>query len=300
MNFLKSTAFLAIIACILWSTAFTGIKIGLHYTPPLQFAGLRFFLAGLLLIPFVKQLPLKLRIARAHWKLIALVGLLQITIEYGLFYTGLNMVSGALGAMIVGSGPVFVTLVAHFSMQNDRLSTRKIISIFLGLVGVVIITLGQKELSTEGNFILIGILLLILNNIISGMGNVLVSKSASTIPPLILSSFSMIFGGATLFLFALPIEGFNPKPVPLEYWMALGWLSLLSATAITIWYTLLNRPGVKVSNLNMWKFIIPVVGALLSWTILPGESANIASVVGMLVIAASILVLTINTKGSKG
>lgn len=40
---LKSTTFLAILACLLWSTAFVGIKIGLEYTTPMQFAGTRFF-----------------------------------------------------------------------------------------------------------------------------------------------------------------------------------------------------------------------------------------------------------------
>jgi len=46
---------LAILACLLWSTAFVGIKIGLQHTTPLQFAGLRFFLSGILLLPFVKS-----------------------------------------------------------------------------------------------------------------------------------------------------------------------------------------------------------------------------------------------------
>lgn len=277
---------------MLWSSAFTAIKIGLQYSPPLQFAGIRFLIAGLILLPFIKQLHLKARIAASHWKQIALVGFLQITVEYAFFYTGMNMVPGALGAMIVGSGPLFVALVTHIVLKNDKISLRKGISIGLGLTGVVILTLSQKELTVEGSLVGLGVILLIMNNITNGVGNVFAAKTTKGLPPLILSSFSMIVGGTTLFLIAIPIEGFSNQTPPSEYFISLGWLSFLSAAAITIWYTLLQRPGVKVSDLNMWKFIIPVLGAILSWTMLPNESPDWMSILGMGVIASALLFLT--------
>ena len=44
---------MGVLACFLWSTAFAGVKIGFRHLPaPLTFAGLRFTLAGLMLIPF--------------------------------------------------------------------------------------------------------------------------------------------------------------------------------------------------------------------------------------------------------
>ena len=60
----------------------------------------------------------------------------------------------------------------------------------------------------DGSLLGIGIAILILNNGLAGIGNVVVSKTAAELPPLVLSSFSMIVGGAILYLFALPIEGF--------------------------------------------------------------------------------------------
>jgi len=42
---------LAVTACLLWSTAFAGVKIGLEYASPFFLAGSRFMLAGLLLVP---------------------------------------------------------------------------------------------------------------------------------------------------------------------------------------------------------------------------------------------------------
>ena len=46
-----NTSLLAITSCLLWSTAFAGVKAGLEYTTPLHFAGTRFFIAGVLVFP---------------------------------------------------------------------------------------------------------------------------------------------------------------------------------------------------------------------------------------------------------
>lgn len=290
-SFFKSTIFLAIVACLLWSTAFVGIKVGLQYTTPLQFAGTRFFLSGIIIMPFVSQLRKKLKIARQNYKMILVVGLLQTTLVYALFYIGLNKVSGALGAMLIGSGPLFAAMVAHFSMPNDKLKKGKVLTILLGLAGIAIISINKGSNSTEYPLIWIGIFALLANNIIGGIGNVIIAKYGKELPPVMLSSLSLTLGGAVLFLISIPLEGFVWKSYPTEYYLSLAWLSFLSACAITIWFSLLKRPDVKVSNLNTWKFIIPVMGAILSWIILPNENPDIISILGMTLIAIALILL---------
>jgi len=72
---------------------------------------------------------------------------------------------------------------------------------------------------------------------------------------------------------------------------ALFWLAFISAAAFSLWYGLLNRPGVKVSELNIWKFIIPVTGSILSWIFVKGESPDLPTIFGMVVIAAALLLV---------
>jgi drug/metabolite transporter (DMT)-like permease len=103
----------------------------------------------------------------------------------------------------------------------------------------------------------------------------------------------MIIGGGALYLVSLPLEGTNPGPKPMEYFISLGWLSMLSAIAISIWTVLLKRPGTKVSDLNFWKFLIPLFGAILSWILLPGEQPQLLTLLGMVVIAISLIVLNL-------
>jgi drug/metabolite transporter (DMT)-like permease len=77
--------------------------------------------------------------------------------------------------------------------------------------------------------------------------------------------------------------------LPGKYWAILGWLSFTSAFSFSIWYYLLQRPGVKVSELNLWKFIIPAVGAVLSWIFVPGEDPEWLTIAGILIITASLI-----------
>ncbi|MFA9392582.1 MAG: DMT family transporter [Prolixibacteraceae bacterium] len=290
INF-KNTALLAIIACLLWSTAFAGVKIGLKYMSPLQFAGIRFFISGLLIIPIYGNLKSYFHFIRKNFSFVLLIALLQTVLMYSLFYTGISMVPGSLAAMVIGSGPLFAALVAHFAMHNDKLNMKTTLGILLGIVGIVIINYGRQATGIAGARELLGVLILIANNLVSGIYNVVVMKSKRKVPTLVLSSASLGIGGIILMLISIPLEGIHLVKFPTEFYLSLAWLSFLSAAAFSIWFVLLKRPGVKISHLNTWKFIIPVFGAILSWILLPNESPDAYAIIGMIVVASAMLVM---------
>lgn len=290
-SFFRNTTFLAILACFLWSTAFATVKIGLAYSTPFQFAGLRFILAGILLFIYHGKPLQLLRELKIHWKFILLLSFVQFSGEYAFFYQGINLVPSALAAMIIGSSPLFIAVVAHYAFHNDKMTPLKTLSIVTGVIGIAIITLGREKVEIKNNLELIGIGLLFMNNIFSGSSNVLVSKQSKKIHPLVLSSTSIFIGGVTLFVVSLPVEGLPKGNYPPVFYATLGWLSFLSAASFAIWYGLLQRPGVKVSNLNMWKFLIPVSGAILSWILIKNEKPDPALIIGMVVIASSLVIL---------
>ncbi len=287
---------MAILACWLWSTAFVGVKIGLQYHTPLQFAGIRFFISGLLIFFYFGKPARFFAELKSNIKFILLIALVQIFTQYALFYSGLNLVPSALGAMIIGSSPLFVAIVAHFAFHNDKMTWMKTFSILIGVAGIAIITLGRSKVKMKGELELLGIGLLLVNNFISGYSNVLIAKSPAKMSPVVLSSTSLTIGGLMLFFVSIPVEGIYLGPFPPTYYYALAWLSFLSAAAITIWYSLLKRPNVKVSVLNVWKFLIPVSGAILSWIIIENEKPDLMSVLGMAVIAVSLVTLSLSNR----
>jgi drug/metabolite transporter (DMT)-like permease len=293
----NNTALLAILSCLLWSSAFAGVKIGLQYATPLQFAGTRFFISGLLVLPFAIRLnPEYFRILRANLKLILLFAFLQTFLQYTLFYTGINMMPSAIAAVVIGSQPLFIALVAHFLMPGDRMTWTKTLIILFGILGVVLVSFGKDPQSVTGQIALLGIVMMLAINVLSGFNNVLVAREKGMIPPLVISSASMIIGGAALFLFSIPFEGIRFDPKPVTYYLSLGWLSLLSAVAISIWITLLKRPGTVVSNLNLWKFLIPLFGSVLSWILLPTEHPEPITLAGMIIIASSLVILNLSAR----
>jgi len=281
---------LAVFACLLWSTAFAGVKIGLEYFKPLGFAGIRFMISGMILMPFAIK-GLRAGALKENLKSILLISLFQTFILYALFYLGINIVPASISAIIIGSSPVISAIVAHFAMEDDRLTLRRYISFLFGVGGIVLIAVTRNPLEPAGFIELLGIMALLGSSISSAVGNVIVARNKTSISPVLLASSQIFLGGLMLFLVSIFAEGIPDFRQPPVFYGTLAWLSLLSASAFSIWFTILKKGTLKVSEINMWKFIIPVSGAVLSWIILPGESPGIASVTGMILVSIAILII---------
>ncbi len=286
----------AIVACLLWSTAYAGIKLGLQYDTPFHFAGLRFIISGILILPFTVRPKTFLRMIIEHWKVVAWVTFLLTLVNYSLFYHGLRLVPGALGAVIVGSQPLVTAVVASLMHNDDKLTKKKIITIVFGIAGVILISAGRQVFKLGSAIELLGVLMIIVANIATATSNVIVSIRSRGINPFVLSSSSLFIGGIILYLISIPFEASPTGAFPLEYWLILLWLSFMAAFAFSLWYKLLQRPGVKVSELNLWKFIIPVVGAILSWILIPGEKPELLTISGMVIITLSLIMFYRSTK----
>jgi len=293
-----NTIFWAIIACLLWSTAYVGIKLGLQYDTPFHFAGIRFIISGLMILPFTVKPAVYFSMIRNNWKVVAWVTILQIVINYSLFYQGLNLVPGALGAVVYGAQPLIIALVAALLHKDDKLTRTKIITIVFGLSGVILISVGRQAFRLGTGLEIIGVLMLLTGNVATAGSNVLISLKSKEINPFVLSSSSLFLGGVILYLVSIPVEVRHEGPLPLKYWMILLWLSFMAASAFSIWYMLLQRPGVKVSELNLWKFINPVAGAALSWLFIPGENPELLTIAGIVIITFSLIVYYRSTKES--
>ncbi len=293
--------FLAIFATTLWGSAFAGAKIGFLYMSPIMLSGLRFTLAGVLLMPMIYFFKIGWREQLKHWRFMLLFGFIQTFMQYGIFFMGLNKVPGSLAAIIIGAGPLFVAVMAHLTLKNDKLNARKVFAILLGLAGVVSISLTGDSIVDSSSQFYVGIALLLLSNMIGSYTNIMVVKKDAGISPVMLTMFANFTGGLMLFVVSLFAESPEAlcQSLPLEFFLGLLWLAFIPAAAFSAWYYLLSQPDVKVSELNIWKFIIPVVGVLLSWWLVPGESPSWSAVIGIVIISSAVLVLQLPIITSK-
>lgn len=284
---------LAALSCFLWSTAFVGVKIGLEYSSPIQFAGIRFIIAGLMLLPFIKPSKKLFRKLYNHRSFVLKIALFQTFFQYLFFYMGLSRVPGALSAILIGASPVIISVMSHFMMPNDKMTPAKTLAILLGFAGVILVALARPVYISNSSSYYIGIGFLLLTNTNSGYTNIFIAKHKHDLPSMALTSISLFIGGIMLFLVSLIWEPFSFEIYPFPYYYALLWLSFLSAAAISIWMFLLKQPNIIISDMNIWKFIIPVSGAILSWIILTNESPSVVAVSGMIVTGIALILLNI-------
>src|SRR6185503_17498066 len=101
-----------LVLCAIWGSTWLFIKVGLEDLPPLSFAGIRFVVAVALLagVVFARRIPLPR--TRADWGLIALVGILSFTINYGFLFWGEQYISSGLAAVLQATIPAFGLLIA--------------------------------------------------------------------------------------------------------------------------------------------------------------------------------------------
>src|SRR5665647_1401228 len=199
LNNKGNTIFWAIIACLLWSTAYAGIKLGLQYDTPFHFAGIRFIISGLMILPFTVKPSVYLAMIRNNWRVVAWVTTLQIVINYSLFYQGLNLVPGALGAVIYGAQPLIIALVAAVLHKDDKLTKKKIITIVFGISGVIFISVGRQAFKFGTGLEILGVFMLLTGNVATAASNVIISLKSKAINPFVLSSSSLFLGGVILY-----------------------------------------------------------------------------------------------------
>ncbi|MDE6483087.1 MAG: DMT family transporter, partial [Rikenellaceae bacterium] len=162
---------LALVACILWGSAFAGAKIGFVYAGPITLSGIRFTLAGLLLVPVLLVMRVDIKGALHHWRFMLGFGLMQTYLQYGLFFMGLSKVPGAVAAIITGMGPLFVALMAHFTMPGDRFTVRKSVAVALGFAGVLFLRGTKGGLTHTGGAFYAGVVLLLCSNVTGSYTN---------------------------------------------------------------------------------------------------------------------------------
>ena len=284
---------LAITACLLWSSAFAFVKKGLIYLDPLFLAGIRFMIAGMILLPLALRSGNFLKNLYKNIKIILFISFVQTFLSYSLYFTGMLNVRGAQAAIVIGSAPVIVGIFSHLIMRDDKFTLKKVISSAVAFTGIIVIGLSTKPWSATGRMELFGIFLLLGGISASAMGNILIASKGKKMNPLFLSSTQLFLGGLMLTIVSFLFEtskfsnisrGDIQVIIPVIFY-----LSMISAACFGIWFYLLQR--IKVSELNFWKFLIPVFGALFSWILIKGEEPELATIAGMILVGLSIFVL---------
>ena len=288
--FKKKGLLYAILASILWAIVNPVIKTGLSYDmTPMNFAGLRFTSVGIILLAYTWHKGMWEEV-RKNSKLFTLLTLVNIFLGYAAFYIGVNLVDGAISSIIMGTTPFVNIILSHIMTKHDKLNKHKVISILISLVGLLMIIGVKSEGYSINGIGLIGIGLLFMNIIFQGYSAIKVAEYKANIDPVFLNAVQMFFGGFLLYVTGVAIEGYKQFiEKPIGFYLSLGTLVFVSVFAFSFWFIALQDKNTKVSEVNMCRLINPILGAILSWIMLPDEVPTFNTVAGMIIIVFSLV-----------
>jgi len=287
-------ALMAVIACILWGSAFPVLKISyaeLQIGPSdvsarMLIAGARFLLAGLLV--FLMQssmLRQSIKVKRENLLPLLVLGLAQTGLQYYFFYNGVAAVSGIKSAILNSVGNFFVVVFAHFIYADDRLNPGKVLGLILGFGGIVLVN-WHPGTAIGWSFVLRGEGFLILAGLTSAVATFWAKNLGQRINPITVNAYQLTLGSLLLVVMGLPTllnGGLTPTPL---FWVLFFYSALLSAAAFSIWYLLLKHN--KAGEVAIYRFVIPISGAMLSAILLPGERLSLSALVALLLVAGGV------------
>lgn len=289
-------ALLALCATALWGTAFPGIKKGYEWFgiddtgSTLLFAGLRFFIAGIIVLAVYtvknKKLP---ALKKSEIKTILVLSFLQVTGDYFFYYLGLAKTPGSIASIMNSFDSFAIVLIASKFFKNDRLTARKIIGCIIGIAGIVIINFRGGE---SFAFRLTGEGFLLISALFTTFGMIVNKKATETIDPIITTGYYLFIGGITLVAVALPLGG-KITFSSLKADACLLYLALVSALAFMIWTTLLKHND--ASRLSVFKLMTPIFGNAFSALFLHENIFTFAHLLSVFLVAAGIAI--VNTEG---
>lgn len=286
----------ATICAILWGSAFPVLKLSyeaLNILPvdtygKIFLAGLRFFLASILLFFLIKlYLKEKLLIPKKYYKVIFILGLLQTSIMYFFFYNGLSYTTGIKGSILISSNNFFVVILAHFIYKNDKINHQKIIGLTTGFLGIILVNFDKLPFDTS--FSIRGEGFLVFAAISGTFGTFLAKKLTKDIHPFKITAWQMLFGSLTLLLIGKVGMGSSKLVFNSFSTGLLIYASFLSATAFALWFMLLKYN--KAGEITLYRFIIPISGSILSILFLPSENFTLNIFLGLLLVSIGIILI---------
>lgn len=279
----------ALLVTFLWSTSWVLIKFGLKADlPSVTFAGLRYTLAALCLLPLALLNPthrktLRRLSARTWWELIAL-GIIFYTLTQGAQFVSLSFLPSATLSLLLNFSPIFIAFYGMTS-RSEQTSLTQWGGILVTVIGALIYFL---PLSIEGSQIpglVAGLVALSANAASSIFGRYI--NTQEKLNPLVVTSVSMGIGGILMLVIGIITQGMGE--LNLTQWAIIGWLAVVNtALAFTLWNkSLQTLTAVESSIIN--GTMLPQI-AILAWIFL-GEPLGGKEILGLVFVLIGTLIV---------
>jgi drug/metabolite transporter (DMT)-like permease len=271
---------------LVWGSTYLAIRVMVRTLPPLLSGGLRFVLAGAILLSILAMRRgfHSVSVGRRELWSCTIVGTALLLGGNGLVSVGETKVPSGLAALVIASVPLWVVVLR--SIFDGRVPLVTLAGVVVGFIGVGILVLPGGSSSGAP---ISGLLVLLLASMCWASGSYSSTKLTLPRDPLVSTGVQMLSGGIVMTLVALVTgEGatfhtseLTPSSVEAFLYLVVAG-SLLAFTAYS--WLLRNAPISKVAT---YAYVNPVVAIFLGWWIL-SERVTPSVLIGATVIVASV------------
>ena len=218
------------------------------------------------------------------WTPLLVIGLINIAIPFFLISWGELHIDSAVASILDATVPLFTILIAHFLLQDDKITLPKATGLIVGFAGIVVLM--SKDIGASSNSLL-GQGAVILASVFYAISAIYIRKTTEDIPGILRSAGPLVSATAIMWLGTLVFE--SPVHIPQLgiTWVALLFMGVLgSGLAFVMAFYLIHEIG--PTRLTMVTYLFPLGGVILgvsflheqlTWQIIAGAVLIVSSLV---------------------
>jgi drug/metabolite transporter (DMT)-like permease len=262
----------------IWGGSFLFLRIAAPKFGPVSLVDVRLALGALVLSPFLWRA--RSQLAATGWFKIAAIGLVNTLLPFLLFAWSAERAPAGISAIVNSMAVPFAALAA-FALFGEKIGTRRLTGLAIGLVGVAVLASGDVEGADVGAAVAAGTL----GAVFYGVSANLVKRHFSDLPAPAVAAATLAWGAVLLAPFAA--WQWPSAHVPAQAWLSLVALGVVcTGLAYAIYYRLIQRVGAP--RATTVTYLVPIFGVLWAWLAL-GEALTISMLVGGILILGGML-----------
>lgn len=275
---------------LFWGSTYLAIDIAVETIPPALMCGVRFSIAGTIMLAVSAATGRKILYSPRQIALAAVVGLLLLMGgNLTLSYAELSVSSG-LAALIIAITPLWFLVLDSLLLGDHHISGRGKAGLGLGILGLFVLVWPQLQSGTLGHREFWASISLIAGSFSWALGSVLSKRRQSGMDVFSATGWQVTAAGAGNLIFAL----FNGDLAHVR-WTARSLSATMYLVVCGSWigYTayiwLLQH--VPTSKVSTYAYVNPVVAVFLGWLVLH-ERIDRYIAMGSAIIVASVVLVT--------
>ncbi|MCK5677732.1 MAG: EamA family transporter [Flavobacteriaceae bacterium] len=289
MNSRNFAFLLAFLAAIIYGISFTVAKeVMPQYVKPYGFILLR--VSGATLVFWILSLFLKKEKISLHDYLrIFIASIFGITLNMLAFFKGLSMTTPINASVIMVTSPIIVLTFATIFLK-EKATKRKLIGIFIGMFGAILLIMYGRSVNTATNATL-GNLLVFVNASSYALYLILIKNLTKKYHPLTLAKWLYLFG--LILVIPFGYHEFNEidwMSLPKTALYRIGFIVLFT-TVLTYMFNLIAIKKLKPTTLSIFIYLQPVLASTYALFV-GSDSLNEIKIVATILIFIGVYLVT--------